>query len=85
MPEVTVYTSGRCSHCERAKGLLERRGVPYEEIRLGPWDIEERMRLIERTGRMTVPQIFIGSASIGGFEELHALDQSGRLAEMLAA
>lgn len=84
MPDVTVYTSDYCSYCDRAKGLLAARGLEYEEIRLDRSDREAVERLVEATGRRTVPQIFIHSTPIGGFDDLHALDRSGALAEMLS-
>lgn len=84
MPDVTIYTSDSCSYCDRAKGLLDARGVDYEEVHLERGDVESRMRLAETTGRYTVPQIFIGGTLVGGFDDLHALDRSGALAEMLS-
>jgi glutaredoxin 3 len=84
VPDVTIYTSDYCSYCDRAKGLLDSRGVAYEEIRLDRADTEARVRPAEATGRYTVPQIFIGSTPIGGFDDLHALDRAGILAEMLS-
>jgi glutaredoxin 3 len=84
VPDVTIYTSDYCSYCDRAKGLLAARGVDYEEIYLDRSDREAVARLAEVTGRYTVPQIFIGSTPIGGFDDLHALDRSGALAEMLS-
>ena len=84
MADVTIYTSDPCSYCDRAKALLTARDVAYEEVRLDRSDMEARTRLAEETGRYTVPQIFIGSSPIGGFDELHALDRSGVLAEVLA-
>jgi glutaredoxin 3 len=84
MQDVIVYTSDYCPYCDRAKSLLAARGVDYQEIHLDRTDTEARTRLAEETGRYTVPQIFIGGAPIGGFDDLHALDRSGALAEMLS-
>lgn len=84
MPDVTIYTSDACPYCDRAKGLLSARGVQYEEIYLDRRDPEAIADLAELTGRYTVPQIFIGGTAIGGFDDLHALDRSGALAEMLS-
>lgn len=84
MPDVTVYTSDYCPYCDRAKSLLSARGVDFEEIYLDRSDPQAVARLAEATGRYTVPQIFIGSTPIGGFDDLHALDRSGALAEMLS-
>jgi len=66
----------------RAKRLLERKGVPYEEIDVAN-DDQARIDLAERTGRRTVPQIFIGEEHVGGSDDLHALEQEGKLDGML--
>jgi len=79
MVRVEVYTAARCPFCVRAKRLLEARGIAYEELDVGA-DGERRAALVRRTGRRTVPQIFIDGHSIGGFEELSALDATGELA-----
>ena len=84
MPDITIYTSDRCSFCDRAKGLLEARGAAYEEIHLDRSDTESFVRLAKLTGHYTVPQIFVGGTHVGGFTELHALDRAGMLAEMLS-
>ena len=84
MNHVIVYTSDFCSWCDRAKSLLEARGVDFEEIRLKRDDFDGRVALAEKTGRTTLPQIFIGGTAVGGFDDLHALDRSGALAEMLS-
>jgi glutaredoxin 3 len=81
MARVEMYTTGTCPFCVRAKRLLAERGIPFEEIDVGD-DDELRADLIRRTGRRTVPQIFIDGTSIGGFEELHALDISNELGAM---
>ena len=84
MSDITVYTTNWCGYCERAKALLKARGLEYAEVNL---DDEPgfRAKLLELSGRMTVPQIFIGDRPIGGFTELRELDRSGKLAELLAA
>jgi len=79
---VAIYTTRSCSFCVRAKRLLEARGIVYDEIDVGQ-DAVLRAELIQRTGRQTVPQIFIDGESIGGFEELAALDASTRLADLI--
>jgi glutaredoxin 3 len=84
MKKVVVYSTRVCPYCVRAKVLLKARSVPFEEIDVTS-DHEARVWLVERTGRRTVPQIFIGEESIGGFDELHALDRSGELRKKLAA
>ena len=82
MARVAVYTTKTCPFCVRAKRLLEARGITYEEIDVGH-DDGLRADLIRRTGRRTVPQIFIDGDPIGGFEELAALDASTRLADLV--
>ena len=83
MKKVTVYTKSGCGYCTRARMLLQSRSVPFEEIDVTR-DAPARQRLVERTRRWTVPQIFIGDESIGGYDELAALDRSGRLELKLA-
>jgi glutaredoxin 3 len=78
---VKLYTTASCPFCVRAKRLLEARGIPFEEIDVGA-DDALREEVMQRTGRRTVPQIFIDERSIGGFEELAALDAAGKLAEL---
>ena len=81
MTRVKIYTTSSCPFCIRAKRLLEARGIPFEEIDVGN-DDALREEIMQRTGRRTVPQIFIDERSIGGFEELAALDAAGKLAEL---
>ena len=84
MQDVTIYTKGWCPYCAAAKELLDRKGVAYTEI-----DIEResgsRAQMIERAGRTTVPQIFIGERHVGGCDDLFALDRRGELDTLLAA
>lgn len=83
MKKVVVYTSNPCPFCTRAKELLNRRGIPFEEIAVG-WDDEKLWKeMIARSGMKTVPQIFIGEKLVGGFTELNALDQAGELMGMV--
>jgi glutaredoxin 3 len=84
MARVTVYTTEPCGYCRTAKALLDKRGVPYEEINLSK-DAEGRSELVERTGMMTFPQVILDEDPIGGFQELVVADRSGRLAEFRAA
>ena len=84
MPDVTLYTTDRCSRCVTAKALLSRRGVSYSEINLTR-DPDGRAELTRRTGMITFPQIVIDGETIGGFDELVAADHSGRLRQLLAA
>ena len=81
MTRVKIYTTPSCPFCVRAKRLLEARGIPFDEIDVGN-DDALREDIIQRTGRRTVPQIFIDERSVGGFEELAALDAAGKLAEL---
>ncbi|MBS0502095.1 MAG: glutaredoxin 3 [Burkholderiaceae bacterium] len=85
MPHITVYTTGTCPYCIRAKQLLAARGVTdYEEIRVD-LQPEQRLAMMERTGRRTVPQIFIGATHVGGCDDLMALDAAGGLLPLLSA
>ncbi len=85
MKRVKIYTKGYCSYCHAAKTLLQRKGVRFEETDIGGQpDLREEM--VRRAGgRRTVPQIFIGDVHVGGSDDLHALDRSGRLDQILAA
>lgn len=79
---VTMYTTGWCGFCARARALLERKGVKWTEVNLE--DQPERIaEMVERTGRRTVPQIFVGERHIGGAEELRELDDAGTLDALL--
>ena len=82
MARVVIYTTPSCPFCVRAKRLLQARGIEYEEIDVAG-DPAERAELVRRTGRRTVPQIFVDGESIGGYEELAALDASTRLADLV--
>jgi len=85
MPKIRMYTSGYCPYCVRAEQLLRRKGVDeIEKVRVD-LDPGERDRMMEITGRRTVPQIFIGERHIGGCDDLYELDRSGALDPLLAA
>ena len=84
MADVVVYTTDFCAYCVQAKRLLKARGVAFTEKNVGN-DFETRKWLIETTGQRTVPQIFFGQTSIGGYSELAALDRAGTLIETLEA
>lgn len=84
MSQITVYTTDFCPYCVRAKQLLDRRGITYEEINLDR-DPAGRDALVAKTGRMTFPQILVDDEAIGGFTELAQADRSGRLKELTAA
>jgi glutaredoxin 3 len=81
---VRIYTTGYCSFCKMSKGLLARKKVAYDEIDVTN-DPETRDWLVRETGQRTVPQIFVGERSIGGYDELRALDSKGELDSILAA
>jgi glutaredoxin 3 len=84
MADVIMYCSAVCPYCLRAEQLLRRRGVEYiEKIRVD-LDAGRRQEMMERTGRRTVPQIYIDDYHVGGFDDLAELDQSGALTPLLA-
>jgi len=87
MPKIEMYTTATCPYCLRAKALLARKGFAQDvidEIRidLAP---ERQSEMIARTGRRTVPQIFIGETHVGGCDDLIELDRQGKLDTLLAA
>jgi glutaredoxin 3 len=81
--DVTMYATGWCPYCARARALLERKGVRWQEI-----DVEaepgRRAEMIEKSGRRSVPQIFIGERHVGGSDDLHELERNGQLDALLA-
>jgi glutaredoxin 3 len=81
-PRVTVYTTSSCPSCVRAKALLTRKGIAFEEIQV-EGDDARRAWLVEATGQRTVPQVFAGERSLGGFSDLDALDREGKLDPIL--
>jgi glutaredoxin 3 len=85
MSAVKMYTTAMCPYCQMAERLLTSKGVAaLEKIRV---DLEpaRRAEMMERTGRRTVPQIYIGETHVGGYDELAALDRAGKLDELLHA
>lgn len=80
--KVTVYTKENCPFCVRAKDLLHRKGVAFEEIPVEGRD-DLRTWLVETTGQRTVPQVFVGERSLGGYTDVAALDKDGRLDPIL--
>jgi len=85
MAKVSMYTTAVCPFCVRAEMLLKQRGVTeIEKIRID-LDPAQRTHMMERTGRRTVPQIYIGDTHVGGFDDLAALDRAGRLMPLLEA
>jgi glutaredoxin 3 len=83
--KVVMYSTKVCPYCVRAEQLLKQRGVTEIEKILIDVDTARREEMMNRTGRRTVPQIYIGETHVGGFDDLHALDQKGGLLPLLAA
>ena len=79
---VVVYTTESCPYCVLAKRLLDAKGVPFTEVDVAR-DPERRRQMVEQSGRMTVPQVFIDGVPRGGFDDLRALDAAGRLDALL--
>ncbi len=85
MPIITMYTTGVCPYCQMAKALLKQKGITeINEIRIDT-DPQIRDQMMQRTGRRTVPQIYIGETHVGGFDDLNALNQAGKLDPLLKA
>lgn len=84
MNRVTIYTRRFCGYCSAAKTLLEEKGVAFDEID-ATGDPEKRNEMIQRSGRFTFPQIFVGTRHIGGCDDLYALADRGELDALLAA
>jgi glutaredoxin 3 len=85
MAKIVMYTSGSCPYCVMAEKLLRAKGVAeLEKVRV---DLEPARRdeMMQRTGRRTVPQIYIGERHVGGYDDLAALDRAGQLDPLLAA
>lgn len=82
MAEIKIYGSEHCSYCTAARMLLKRKGVDYADVLISGAS-ESREEMERLSGRRTVPQIFIDGQSIGGFDELHELEQSGELDGLL--
>jgi glutaredoxin 3 len=84
MAKVVIYTRKACGYCSAAKSLLEKKGADYQEIdATGRPDL--RAEMIQRSGRATYPQIFVGDTHVGGCDDLYALDGAGKLDPLLAA
>ena len=81
-PEIVMSSTRWCPYCARARRLLESKGTEFREIDLDR-DPQARAEMIRRSGRRTVPQIFIGETHVGGSDDLHALDASGGLDPLL--
>ena len=83
-PQITIYSSAVCGYCMAAKNFLKSRGLSWEEVRID-MDPGERERMVARTRRTTVPQIFIGDTHVGGYDDLMALHRAGKLEALLEA
>ena len=83
-PPVLMYTTASCPYCIQAERLLARKGVvDIEKVRVD-LEPERRLEMMQKTGRRTVPQIYVGEQHVGGFDELAALDHAGKLDPLLA-
>ena len=82
MTDVTIYTTQICPYCIRAKQLLDHKGVTYQEIHVDH-DIALRQEMMAKSGRHTVPQIWIGEHYVGGCDDLYGLEHSGELTTLL--
>lgn len=81
---VRIYGNDTCAYCGAARMLLTKKGVGYEDILVNR-DADKLAEMRAKSGRTSVPQIFIGETHVGGFEELHQLDKSGELDKLLAS
>jgi glutaredoxin 3 len=79
---VTIYTGALCGYCAMAKRLLQDKGVAYQEIPVD-MDVARRAEMEQRSGRRTVPQIFINEQHVGGYDDLAALERAGKLNALL--
>lgn len=82
MPDVIMYTTGMCPYCVRAKMLLQNKGVRWNELRIDA-DPALMREMMQRSGRRTVPQIFVGNQHVGGFDDMAELDSFGKLDPLL--
>ncbi|MCG1055792.1 glutaredoxin 3 [Mycetohabitans sp. B5] len=85
MSKVVMYSTQVCPYCQMAERLLRSRGVEHIEKVLIDRNPERRAEMMERTGRRTVPQVFIGQTHVGGYDDLSALDRAGGLMPLLEA
>ena len=84
MASVTIYTRDFCGYCARAKALLQSKNVNFTEYNATE-NPQYRQEMMDKSGRNTFPQIFIGEQHVGGCDDLHALDRDGKLDSLLAA
>ena len=83
MPRITMYSTRVCPYCQMAERLLANKGFAIDEKILVDTEPGKREEMMERTGRRTVPQIFIDDTHVGGFDDLSALDRAGKLDPLL--
>jgi glutaredoxin 3 len=83
MTEVTVYTTSTCPYCRSAKALLNSKNITFNEINVER-DMKLRTEMMKKSGRQTVPQIFIGNHHVGGFDDMAKLDREGKLMVLFA-
>lgn len=82
MPTITIYSSAACGFCVAAKNFLKNKGFDYSEVRVD-LDLEQRRLMVERAGRTSVPQIFVGEVHVGGYDDMVAMDRRGELMALL--
>ena len=82
-PEIVMYSTTWCGYCQRARGLLQRKGVEVREIKVDEDPGQRDVMITKSGGRRTVPQIFIGERHVGGYDDLAALDRAGELDKLL--
>ena len=82
MNNIVIYTQRWCPYCVRAKAILEQKGVSFQEITVDG-NPDARKIMAKKAGQTSVPQIWIGEQHIGGYDQLHSLDQGGKLDSLL--
>lgn len=82
-PPITMYTTAICPYCISAKHFLKSKGLTWSEVRIDT-DPAERQRMVDRTGRTSVPQIFVGDVHVGGFDDMMAMHRAGQFEPLLA-
>ncbi len=82
MPNVVVYSTKFCPYCDRAKSLLQRKGVSYKELKIDQ-NMSLMQEMVEKSKRRTVPQIFIDDYHVGGYDDMAELDAAGKLDKLL--
>lgn len=85
MTKITMYTTGFCPYCKMAENLLRSKGVTEIEMIRVDLDPEQRLDMMDKTGRRTVPQIYIGDRHVGGYDDLTRLDHQGELVSLLVS